>query len=639
MLNNEESQTDSTGDLVVYDSGTVVIPAGVDEIVEDAFADCGKLERLYIKEGVDIDCLPGRVAWDCVKIPQAQSNDFFESEEMWDFVTNGFFSGTEVQQPEFTFKKRDDECVRWMELRPREFQYICSLAFELSRDECDEVVGRWLFTRSLKSGKLLLQLASAFMEGREVEQDIPMALRCCEQACWCAAGEGISFTAGDVFPGIEVAAVDQFGDREICPELVDLYERANRLKEEVLTHFQRIDIRMFERVGEGNDIRCYRLRDHAFEGQDDLRDVLLPDELRDKHVRIGQRAFAECPNLRSISVQDVTDRFRLSRCVDSFVGCHSLTDRIQYSPDGTTLLYGFRFDPPRGDEPPKFIVCNHVRSIADFAFQHFYGGEGWQFLWYGIDDLDVKDVEARKVGARAFEGCKHLYWVSLRGREFALGARAFLNCTWLHTCEFGVLHESEEEIRGIESPIPYLDVSAQSVFEGCENMLHISSITSARGFLVVNNNTGGAQFERCSHLYDVPPIIAAHIPQFMFEGCANIHEVKCVAVHPEILKAVISGNRPVTAYVEGPFCIANRAFAGCNALERFKFCRLRVSLRRGAEAEVQLIYDDPKQVLFEHEAFLDCSNLNRHESSFSGASVGSDPTAFSGSPRFEGFVE
>ena len=619
-------------------SKTVVIPAGVDEIVEDAIPACGRVDKLYLKEGAAIDWLPGHANWDCVKLPQSQRDDFFGSKEPWMVVTNGFFSGTDVQQPEFTFKKCDDECVRWMELRPREFQYVCSLAFELPKEECDEVVGRWLFTRSLKSGELLLRLASAFMEGRDVEQDFSMALRCCEQACWCAVGNGIPFAEGEFFPGIEVVAVDQFGDREICPEWVDLYERAERLKEEMLTHFQRIDIRMFERVGEGKGIRCYRLRDHAFEGQDDLRDVLLPDELRDKHVRIGQRAFAECPNLRSINVQDVTDRFRLSRCVDSFVGCHSLTDRIQYSPDGTTLLYGFRFDPPRGDETPKFIVCNHVRSIADFAFQHFDGGEGWQFLWYGIDDLDVKDVETRKVGARAFEGCKHLYWVSLRGREFALGARAFLNCTWLHTCEFGAFHESEEEIRGIESPIPYLDVSAQSVFEGCENMLHISSITSARGFLVVNNNTGGAQFERCSHLFDISPIIATHIPQFMFEGCANIHEVKCVATCPEIVKAVISGNRPATARVEEPFCIANRAFAGCDALERFKFCRLRVSLRRGAEAEVELIDDNPKQVLFEHEAFLDCNRLSRHESSFAGAMIGSDPSAFRGCPNFEGFV-
>lgn len=625
MLNNEESQTDSTGDLVVYDSGTVVIPAGVDEIVEDAFADCGKLERLYIKEGVDIDCLPGRVAWDCVKIPQTQSNDFFESEETWDFVTNGFFSGTEVQQPEFTFKKRDDECVRWMELRPREFQYICSLAFELSRDECDEVVGRWLFTRSLKSGKLLLQLASAFVEGREVEQDIPMALRCCEQACWCAAGDGISFTAGDVFPGIEVAAVDQFGDREICPELVDLYERANRLKEEVLTHFQRIDIRMFERVGEGNDIRCYRLRDHAFEGQDDLRNVLLPDELRDKQVRIGRSAFARCPNLRSITVAGMADGFAISRHANSFEDCDSLSDRIWYSADGSKLLFCL-------NASEECVVCYHVQAIADFAFMH--SKRLRYFEWRCYDDGGGRWNAARSVGMGAFEGCGELCRVSTEGREISLDSRAFADCRML--CEYWFGNQGCTEV-GV--PIAFLDISAKGVFEGCEMMLHIWSTERDRGYLVVHDGSAGAQFSRCKELCDCPPIITTHIPPLMFDSCNMMSEVKCIGAHPDVIKAVISGRSPIPNLSEAGFSISTRAFAHCHSLEQFKFCRLRISLRRGAEAEVQLIYDDPKQVLFEHEAFLDCGNLNRHESSFSGASVGSDPTAFSGSPGFEGFVE
>ncbi len=189
-------------------SKTLVIPAGVDEIVEDAIPDCGRVDKLYLKEGAAIDWLPGHANWDCVKLPQSQRDDFFGSEEPWKLITNGFFSGTDVQQPEFTFKKCDDECVRWMELRPREFQYVCSLAFELPREECDAVVGRWLFTRSPKSGELLLQLAAAFMEGREVEQDFQMALRCCEQACWCVVGDGIPFTEGDSFQGIDVAAVN-----------------------------------------------------------------------------------------------------------------------------------------------------------------------------------------------------------------------------------------------------------------------------------------------------------------------------------------------------------------------------------------------------------------------------------------------
>ena len=105
------------------------------------------------------------------------------------------------------------------------------------------------------------------------------------------------------------------------------------------------------------------------------------------------------------------------------------------------------------------------------------------------------------------------------------------------------------------------------------------------------------------------------------------------------MKAVISGNRPATARVEEPFCIASRAFAHCQSLEGVKFCRLKVHFRRGYDPVIDLIDDNPKQVVFEYEAFLNCGRLSRHESSFAGALEGSDLTAFSGCPEFAGFVE
>ena len=598
------------------------VPARV--IADDALADCKGADRLYIKEGIDIDCLPGHVAWDCVKVPLSQSNDFLESEETWDFVTNCFFSGAEVQRPEFTFKKRDDECVRWLELKASEFQYICSLAFDLPREECELVGGRWLFTRSLNSGELLLRLASAFMEGREVEQDFSMALRCCEQACWCAVGDGIPFAAGEAFPGIEVSAVDQIGDREIYQDYIDLHERANRLKEEVLTHFQRIDIRMFEQVGEGNDIRYYRIPDHAFEGRKDMKDVLLPDELCGKHVHIGRRAFAECPNLHSISVRGVTDRFRLSRCADSFAGCNSLTDRIQYSADGKKVLFCL-------NAPEECFVCDHVRGIADFAFMH--SRQLRDFKWFCFDADSERGV--RTVGMRAFEGCNELCIACTEGCEIVLGSRAFADCQMLCEYRFGYDDRDEE----IDVPVSFLDISSSGVFEGCENMLHIfPTVMRNRGFLVVHEGSAGAQFARCRELRDCPPIIAMRMPPLMFDSCNMLSEVKCIDARPDIIKAVVSGKRPAANLAEDVFSISTRAFAHCHSLQRFKFCRLRVSLRRGAESDVDLIDDNSKRVLFEREAFLDCNRLRRHESSFSGAMHSSDPSAFRGCPDFDDFV-
>ena len=606
-------------------SKTVVIPAGADEIVEDAIPECGRVDKLYLKEGAAIDWLPGHTIWDCVKLPQSQRDDIFGSEESWKFITNGFFSGTDVQQPEFTFKKCDDECVRWMELKPLEFQYVCSLAFELPREECDAVVGRWLFTRSPKSGELLLQLASAFMKGTEVEQDIPMALRCCEQACWCAVGDGIPFTEGELFPGIEVVAVDQFGDREIYPECVDLYERANRLKEEVLTHFQRIDIRMFERVVDGNDICYYRIPDHAFEGRDDFRDVLLPDELCDKHIRIGQKAFAHCPNLRSIIVAGMSSSFVLSKQANSFEGCDSLSDRIQYSADGSRLLFCL-------NAPEECVICDHVKAIADFAFIH--SKRLGCFEWHSYDDGSGRGNAARWVGMRAFEGCGELCRVSTEGREISLDSRAFADCRMLCEYWFGNQGCTEDGV-----PLSLIDISAKGVFEGCERMLHIWPTERGRGYLVAHDGSAGAQFSRCKELRDCPPIIATHIPPLMFDSCNMLSEMKCVGTQPDLIKAVVSGKRPAVDLSEGSFCISTLAFAHCHSLELFKFCRLRVRFCRGYGAVVDLIDDNPKQVMFEHEAFLDCGRLSRHESSFAGALEGSDLTAFSGCPKFDGFVE
>ena len=618
-------------------SKTVVIPAGADEIVEDAIPECGRVDKLYLKEGVAIDWLPGHTIWDCVKLPQSQRDDFFGSVEPWKFITNGFFSGTDVQQPEFTFKKCDDECVRWMELKPLEFQYVCSLAFELPREECDAVVGRWLFTRSPKSGELLLQLASAFMKGTEVEQDIPMALRCCEQACWCATGAGIPFTPGETFNGVEVYAVDQSLDSE----WVDLFDRAKKLKEEVLTYFQRLDLRMFERVREGNTIGYYLIPDHAFEGRDDFRDVLLPDELCDKHIRIGQKAFAHCPNLRSITVAGMSSSFVLSRQANSFEGCDSLSDRIQYSVDGEKVLFCL-------DAPEECIVCDHVRAIADFAF--IYSRRLRIFRWGGDDNgaevcVEQEDIfvprekcwaDPREIGTRAFEGCIELAGVRIKGLDISLGSRAFADCRMLCEYRFG----DDSCYGNCDVQVAFLDISAQGVFEGCETMLHVKPFVRDWGFLVIHEGSLGAQFAHCRALIDTPPIIATCIPPLMFESCDTLSEVKCVGTQSDLVKAVVSGKRPAVDLSEGSFCISTLAFAHCHSLELFKFCRLRVRFCRGYDgAVVDLIDDNPKQVMFEHEAFLDCGRLSRHESSFAGALEGSDLTAFSGCPKFDGFVE
>lgn len=601
---------------------TLVIPAGVDVVSEDAFDGREGLDKLYIREGADIDYLTRHVNWDCVKVPNSQSNDFFEFIEMWDCISNGFFSGDKVKQPEFTFKNRQAKNVRWMELRPREFQYVCSLAFDMPIEECEAVGGRWLFTHSLKSGNLLLRLASAFLEGRDVKQDFSMALRCCEQAIWCAVGDIIPFESGEIFAGIEIDSVNQFPsdsneESDDNEENISLLNRANRIKEEVLSHFQRLDIRDFERIGDDGNDEYYRLSDYSYENRNDLIDVLLPEELKNKRLHIGQLAFAQCRNLRTISVLGVSDGFSLSRCVNSFEGCYSLSDRIQYSLDGEKIFFCL-------NAPEETVICNHINSIGDFAFMYSSRLRDFNWEYYYEEGGDI--AESRTIGTRAFDGCEALSTVCTGGRNITLGAMAFADCRML--CEYF----TGTEVEGTK----FLDITAEGVFEGCENM---HRIVDHDVYLIVRGDSLGAQFARCKELCDSPPIITTHIPQFMFEGCEELRMVECVNVNPEIIKAVSLGKRPSNALTNGHFVIDTRAFANCRSFRRFKFCRLRVSLWRETEVEIRKVDDQQNQVLFGHEAFWGCEHLNRHESSFSSAMPGSDSTAFRGCPQFDGFID
>ena len=606
---------------------TLVVPAHVDVIDGEAFAGCNQLSGLYVKEGAERLNWDGQTAWQCVKVPGSLYCGFMDSETRRNSIPNFFFSGAGMNETEFLVKEDAGIYVRWLELKPSEFQYVCSLAFDMPREECELVGGRWLFTHSDKSFDLLIQLAAAFLEGREVEQDLQMALRCCEQACWCATTDEVPLTEGESFPGIEVAAVHQFGGREISFGLADEYERANKLKEEVLTHFQRLDIREFERRSSGS-VTMYVIPDNAFEGRQDLRDVLLPDELRDKHVRLGARAFAHCANLRSISVPDVQDAFVLSRQANSFDGCDALSDRIQYSADGTKALFCL-------EAPERCVICDHVHAIADYAFAH--SRKLSDFRWESSDDTCIYCMEPREIGISAFEGCNQLSCVFTGGKEVSLRSRAFASCRNLSLYRFGY-GDIEAEDSGL--PPAMLDVSGTSVFDGCEMLGFIEpGLGPDKGFLVLKEDAWrGCQFSGCIRLHILPPVICTSIPANMFADCALLHEVRCLATSHDVIKSVLSRKRPDVKPAEGGFSIGTRAFAGCNALERFKFCRLRASLRRGWEAEVELIDDNPKQVLFEHEAFLDCNRLSRRESSFAGAMIGSDPSSFRGCPEFDGFA-
>ncbi len=378
---------------------------------------------------------------------------------------------------------------------------------------------------------------------------------------------------------------------------------------------------MFEERG----LERYCIPDLAFDGREDLRDVLLPDELCNRRVFVGRYSFARCPNLRSITVAGMTDGFSIGRGDTSFLGCNSLSDRMQYSPDGSKLLFCL-------NAPEVCTVCGHVRQIGTYAFQ--YSTRMRYFIWDSVDCVD--DETYRHFCKCAFVGCCNLLRVSAEGREVGISEDAFYGCRSLQEFEFGSW--SSLISRLILNGGAFRNSSLQRI--GTIGQVGL-------GYIIL---AGICVFRGCSMLREIPPIATTFINHVTFEGCSSLNEVRCIVTNGEddddIITWIKSGRRPNAEPNMGmPLRIGTRAFNNCGSLMRFKCYRMRISLCAIEEEEnysicdVDLIESPPREVRFDRNAFMNCGRLSRAESSFVRAAGGSDPTAFVGCPEFEGFVD
>lgn len=158
----------------------------------------------------------------------------------------------------------------------------------------------------------------------------------------------------------------------------------------------------------------------AFCGSMALAEIRLPDSV----VSVGDRAFAGCGLLRSVSFGAGLDELGLYL----FEDCPAL-ESFSVAPGNPSFRYadGLLTDQRTGllycaarPQPAELVLPGDIREIAAEAFANHTEIVSVRFT-AGFDT----------VGERAFEGCTGLQEIVFGGRETVIGYRAFFKCTAL----------------------------------------------------------------------------------------------------------------------------------------------------------------------------------------------------------------
>lgn len=234
------------------------------------------------------------------------------------------------------------------------------------------------------------------------------------------------------------------------------------------------------------------IRDHAFDGNQNLYTVVLPNTVK----RIGVRSFADCKNLNKLVLNEGLEE------IDSnvFTGCESLK-QVTF-PDSIKKVEAFAFYRSSFQEPvfsesgnvlyrypevpgeKKCTVPDRIKRIQAGAFlyredlEEVVLPEGLEyihsrsFLGTGIRKLTIP-ASVKCVETRSFWSCKALEEVVLLCDSKALGTATFFDCPDIKLVTPGQVLDFEEvrRIRGLSIltvnyrlAVPKLDFWADSKF-------------------------------------------------------------------------------------------------------------------------------------------------------------------------------
>ena len=154
--------------------------------------------------------------------------------------------------------------------------------------------------------------------------------------------------------------------------------------------------------------------DEAFQGLDNLHDVVLPESV----VDLGTRAFASCRKLFKVTMPGV--EFIGKEC---FALCESLKEIILSETLGK--IWEGVFAGCKALE--QINIPSHLKIIDKSAFRNS-----------GLKSLNIEISDGGKclVYDKAFASCKHLESVYLNKNVKIMERMAFADCTSLKTIEF-----------------------------------------------------------------------------------------------------------------------------------------------------------------------------------------------------------
>ena len=154
--------------------------------------------------------------------------------------------------------------------------------------------------------------------------------------------------------------------------------------------------------------------DEAFQGLDNLHDVVLPASV----VDLGTRAFASCRKLFKVTMPGV--EFIGKEC---FALCESLKEIIL--PETLGKIWEGAFAGCKALE--EINIPSHLKIIDKSAFRNS-----------GLKSLNIEISDGGKclVYDKAFASCKHLESVYLNKNVKIVERMAFAGCTSLKTIEF-----------------------------------------------------------------------------------------------------------------------------------------------------------------------------------------------------------
>ena len=286
------------------------------------------------------------------------------------------------------------------------------------------------------------------------------------------------------------------------------------------------------------------LGDSLFEGNTEIESITIraPEGER---VVIGNRTFANCTNLKSITiVGDVTINS------NAFANCTNLSQVTlgtnvsigRYAFSGCTSLTSIDLSGASSISSNAFENCTNLSQVTLGTNVSI-----WSYAFSGCTSLTSIDLSGvSSIGSSAFANCTSLTSIDLSGAK-SIDSSAFANCTSLTSIDLSgvssISSNAFENCTSLSQVTLGTNVSIENyAFSGCTSLASID--------LSGVNSIGSSAFANCTSLSQVTLEGDTDIGSNAFENCTSLQNIDLSKVTGSVYM---------------------NAFAGCSALQDFIF--------------------------------------------------------------------